>query len=496
MKNALRIFRKDARHLWPRIAIVLAVELLVGWVSFSPPPGRYTGRTLLGLFQMLAAWYLIAAVIHEEAVPGNRQYWLTRPVSWRDLLAAKLIFILAFVCLPVFAGEVTTLILRGRSPLAYLPELFVSQLFFLATRVLPAAALASITAGLIEFVWIPLAAYVGFYFIAYQLSSLSTNFDWGSMEWFRATVVAALWLAASAATLLVQYARRRTWLSRGILVAALLIGTFLMWTMPGWHTAFALQTRLRGQHVADTVARITLDSGRNPQTQLRSSWGGQDVEGISIPVRVTGIPDRMALYTDRATVIVATPDGRRWSSGWDSLNSLFRVADTTSAGREGERTLPADGEYRLYLNIDRSFFRRARSVPVHLHARVALTLLSPERVTQLTVREGAQAVSNDGFCWVTSRQQQLETACSWPARMPARFGFRLRSGGDLPPELRWGISMGSYGPYPTSGELWQGAGQSVTTDASPAGVDLVTRTAAAHFERDIDVPDLGEWAKR
>jgi hypothetical protein len=496
MKRILAIFRKDVRHLWPRIAIVLAVELLLGWVSSSLSPGLHGARNVVGLPVILALWYLIAAVVHEEAVPGNRQYWLTRPFSWRDLLAAKMIFILVFLCLPVFAGEVTTLVLRGKSPLAYLPELLVSQLFFLAKVVLPAVALASITAGLVEFVWIPLAAYVAFAVIVFQLSSrVQTGFDWGGLDWFRTTVMAALLSAAFVAILLVQYALRRTWLSRGILAATLLSIGFLIW-MPGWHTAFALQARLSGQHVADTVARIAIGTGRNPQTQQQSSWGGQDVEGISIPVRVTGIPDGMALLSDRATVSVDTLQGERWSSGWDSLNRLFRVIGTPGARTEDEQLLPGDGEYGLYLNIDRSFLRRASSVPVHLHARMALTLLSPEQTTPLALREGAQAVSNDGFCWVTSRKRQFETACSWVVRTPARLGFRLRPDGtNLPPASSWGDKVGSYGPYPTSGGLWQDADQSVTTDSRPLGIDLVTRTAVAHFERDLDIPAAGEWPK-
>jgi hypothetical protein len=501
MRNALRIFRKDVRHLWPRIAIVLAVELLVGWVAFSPPPEMANAVHALGRFGMLPCWYLIAALIHEEAVPGNRQYWLTRPFSWRELLAGKMIFILVFVCLPVFAGEVTSLALRGKSPLAYLPELLVSQLFFLATRVLPAAALASITTGLIEAVWVTLAAFVGFYVILLiQLSSRGlAGFDWGGLEWFRTTVVATLVLATSAAILMVQYARRQTWLSRGILVAALLIGTFLMW-IPGWHKAFALQARLSGQNVADTVARIALGSGRDPRTYTlpgqSGGWAGQHVEGITMPVRVTGIPDGMALYSNRAIVTVATPDGKQWSSGWDSLNGLFHVVATSSARTEGEPFLPGDGEYGLNLNIDQSLLRRAGSVPMPLHARVALTLLSREQTTPLAVREGAQAVSNDGFCWVTSHGRQFTMACSWPARMPASFGFRLQPGGpDLWLASLAGDKVGSYGPYPTSGGIWQWASRFITTDASPAGVDLVTRTAVAHFERELDIPALGEWPK-
>jgi len=89
-----------------------------------------------GLPTLLAWWYLIAAVIHEEALPGNRQYWLTRPFSRRDLLAAKAIFILVFICLPDFCTEVAVLLLRGKSPLGYLPDILVSQLFGLAKVIL------------------------------------------------------------------------------------------------------------------------------------------------------------------------------------------------------------------------------------------------------------------------------------------------------------------------------------------------------------------------
>ena len=501
MRNALRIFRKDVRHLWPRIAIVLAVEFLIGWISSSPPPDMAQAVNALGRLGMLPYWYLIAALIHEEAVPGNRQYWLTRPVSWRDLLAAKLMFILVFLCLPVFTWELATLVLRGISPLAYLPELLVSQLFFVAVLVLPAVALASITAGLVDFVWIPVAAYVGVVVIVLPLSLLAqTGTDWGGVAWFRDTAIAALLLVASTTTLLVQYAQRRTWLSRAMLVASVLVGTWMIW-MPGWHTAFALQTRLRGQRVADTVARISLGSGRDPRTytlsQSSGGWPGQNVQGITIPVRVEGVPDGMALHSDRATVTVETPDGKHWSSGWDSLNRLYRVTDTTLGRAEGEQFLPGDGEYGLNLNIDQSLFRRAGSVPLHLHARLALTLLSPERVTPLTLRKGAQAVPNDGSCWITSRGRQFATACSWPVRTPATSGLREQPGRTVVLLNLWGGTRGSYGSYPTSGGLWQWAGQSNSRmSPAPQGIDLITREAVAHFERELDIPALGEWTKR
>jgi hypothetical protein len=503
MKPISQIFRKDVRHLWPRIAIVLAVELLIGWVSFATPPGLGNARPALSLLEGMAWWYLIASAIHEEAVPGNRQYWLTRPFARRDLLAAKLIFILAFTCLPLFLGQVASLMLRGTSPLAYLQEILVCQLFFLASAALPIAALASVTAGLVEFAGIWLAALAGYGVIISEVVAHAQNdFNWGGLEWCRSTVLAALALAAAAAILLLQYFRRRTWLSYCILAAAVLASALLR-LAPGWRTAFALQTRLSEQHVTASVARIAFDPARDPRTApgTTTMWGrGQNVSGVWIPVRVTGIPAGMALYSDRATATVGTPDGKTWTSDWDSMNKLSRVLAGTHV-RTDERFLPSDGEYWLYLNIDRPFYRRTRSDAIHLHARVAVTLLSPERITPLALREGAQAIPNDGFCWVTRRERLLAADCLWPATAPARLEFRPRwrdanSGRDGEPGVTIGDPAGSYAPYPTSGDLWQWSLHGVIADAPPAAIDLATRRALAHFERDLDIPDLREWTAK
>jgi hypothetical protein len=477
--------------------MVLAVYFLANWATFGPTAGLWTSRNIVGLPTLLAWWYLIAAVIHEEALPGNRQYWLTRPFSRRDLLAAKAIFILVFICLPDFCTEVAVLLLRGKSPLGYLPDILVSQLFGLAKVILPAAALASITGGLVEFAWIGLAALAGPYLILMAPAERflpQSEIDWGGLDWFRATAVAALLLAASAAILLLQYGRRQSWLSRGILVATVLVGTFLAW-MPGWHTAFELQSRLTGQPFGDTVARIAFDPARDRRTRPTPewAWGRQVPYGISIPVRVTGIPQGMALYSERATVTVDAPARARWSSGWDSLNALCSPLGRVLPLMEEERLLPGDGEYWLYVNLDGSFYNRIGSGPTHLHARMALTLLSREQISPLTPREGEQAVSNDGFCWITSLGRQPWMACSWPVRMPARFDFRLRSGETNLPPTRGEISVGSYGPYPTSGGLWQGSYEADILRLPLDGIDLVARQAVAHFERELDIPALGEW---
>ena len=489
MKHALAIFRKDVRHLWPRIAVVLAVELVAGWVSFSLPADPSGVRYSLGLVEQVAWWYLIASAIHEDAVPGDRQYWLTLPLARRDLLAAKLIFILVFVCLPVFLGQVTSLLLRGISPVAYLPDILASHLFLLAALVLPAAALSSVTAGLAEFVGTLLVVWLALALLVAPLAPrVQDDFYWPGLEWVRSTVTAALTLGSAAIVLLLQYFRRRVWLSRGILAAAMLTSVLLRW-VPGWHTAFALQTLFSAQHVPATVARIAFDPGRDPRTPVPFYFTrpGQDVKGVSLPVRVTGIPNGMALYSDRITVTVQTPTGERWSSGWDPLDQLFVVLGTRTRMQQ-ERMLTGDGEYWLYLNIDRSFYRRSSSEPTHLHAKLALTLFSPQQIAPLAMKQGAQPVSEDGFCRVASRERVFYATCKWPGRTPDVSRLLVGPGRAI------SDSVVSYGPYSTSGELWQTGDQSVM-DPPPA-LALATRGAVAHFERDLDIADLREWTNR
>jgi len=318
-----------------------------------------------------------------------------------------------------------------------------------------------------------------------------SEIDWGGLDWFRATAVAALLLAASAAILLLQYGRRQSWLSRGILVATVLVGTFLAW-MPGWHTAFELQSRLTGQPFGDTVARIAFDPARDRRTRPTPewAWGRQVPYGISIPCESRASPRDGALQR-------ASHCNRRRTSpravefGLGFSERAMQPPRQGAPLMEEERLLPGDGEYWLYVNLDGSFYNRIGSGPTHLHARMALTLLSREQISPLTPREGEQAVSNDGFCWITSLGRQPWMACSWPVRMPARFDFRLRSGETNLPPTRGEISVGSYGPYPTSGGLWQGSYEADILRLPLDGIDLVARQAVAHFERELDIPALG-----
>lgn len=113
MNQILHIFKKDVHRHWPEILVSLALLGLFtrhelhpwqnsnAFSSFSPYffilAGRYvTPATIL-------FWgFLIVRVVQGESLVGDRQWWVTKPYEWWNLLAAKLLFIFVFISVPLF----------------------------------------------------------------------------------------------------------------------------------------------------------------------------------------------------------------------------------------------------------------------------------------------------------------------------------------------------------------------------------------------------------
>src|SRR3989454_8740186 len=112
MNPTLPIFKKHPRRHWPEILISLALLALFtrhqlhpwqnsnAFSSFSPYffilEGSYiTPATIL-------FWaFLIVRVVQGESLVRDRQWWVTKPYEWWNLLAAKLLFIFIFISVPL-----------------------------------------------------------------------------------------------------------------------------------------------------------------------------------------------------------------------------------------------------------------------------------------------------------------------------------------------------------------------------------------------------------
>src|SRR5689334_17907841 len=143
MREALHIFRKDVRALWAQILIALAAASLPVLVRDPQQSDR-----LIGVL-VLARWFLVVSAVHQEKLVGDREWWLTRPNSWKSLLTAKLLLIAAFVQIPLLFSDLAILTSDGLQ-IAW-GRLAARQIQLAIALVLPAAAVAAITPGLASF---------------------------------------------------------------------------------------------------------------------------------------------------------------------------------------------------------------------------------------------------------------------------------------------------------------------------------------------------------
>jgi hypothetical protein len=158
MQQTIHIFLKDVRRGWPYIAAVLALTatltfLTLQWVPEYGP----TTRTLNNLVDLLdfllpmAWWFAIAHVVHGECLVGDRQFWVTRPYSWKSLFAAKLLFCATWLVLPHVVLDWIVLSSDGFPPQARIPALLWRHCYVFGLLMLPAFVRAAVTRGMRQF---------------------------------------------------------------------------------------------------------------------------------------------------------------------------------------------------------------------------------------------------------------------------------------------------------------------------------------------------------
>src|SRR5437899_265680 len=209
MRQALHIFRKDIRLLWPEIEISLLMVAAFTWLANRHAPlwpGIAVSQTEVletaKFLLPLAGLILIARVIHTEALPGDRQFWLTRPYAWKSLLGAKALFILVFVNLPMLVADVIILGAYGFSLRAELPGLLWYQVLLTTFFVLPMAALAALTTGFVQLLFAILVLSAGILlwtigllgtglgvFLAARDPARAIAETFGPLEWLRSSYV-------------------------------------------------------------------------------------------------------------------------------------------------------------------------------------------------------------------------------------------------------------------------------------------------------------------
>lgn len=388
MKNQiLRIFKNDVRHFWREIVVMAAIVVAYGWQTSSHWQesgsvfvglGFSASSQILSLLVPVSFIFLILQAVHAECPVGDRQFWVTRPYDWRQLLAEKILFVLTFVNLPLLVLQVFLLWHAGFGPTRYISGLLDSQWHWVLFVILPVGVLAVVTAGIGQFVLAVLGVLV--YLIAKDALVMKIP-NIGVMN--AADIPTAITTygiyAAAIVVVLWQYARRCTIRSRTLLlgVAAAIPIVFALTPyrtlIAHLHPAPVPGSPLPVQLAFDPVKPVSPKGGFPEKNKVH----------ITLPLRVSGIAEGSKVALTGMWVRIEVPGGPGWGSGWEAQN------ETLLAGRPHTSEIFA---------LDRGFFERVKSVPANVHLALALGPARALEVQRVVAGPGPFSFPHDGRC--------------------------------------------------------------------------------------------------
>jgi len=420
MRQTIHIFLKDAHRSWTYIALLLAFTamLTVLTPTGSPVYDASTGRInqlIETLHFLLAAgwWFTIAHVIQADALVGDRQFWVTRPYSWKSLLAAKLLFIAAFFTAPLLISDCIILSVDGFSPRHLIPSLLWRQCSLFGFPMLPAFILATVTRNMRQFTmacFLLVVAFVALIDLAQSTNPIADAVLYSSHpergQWINEWHEVVLWPAGVAALLLWLYARRRTGVARAIAVAAFLWSTVDSAWPPKASARMPIQQAMPLEHPEITAAfapdRTALEAN--------GAAGYSDRIQIDIPITLGG-RSRELLHPLLAMIRVEPEHGAPWSPQWTSINQI------TSRG----------GPDWIEFYLNHSEFQRLTAGPVRV--RAFLAVIVSEAKTTVRIHAGDAWTEVPGFGRIRLPEHLAQPLLQWrvPVRLPDDgFLFSLR----------------------------------------------------------------------
>jgi hypothetical protein len=460
MNQTLHIFLKDARRFWAEIVVsaaVVATFICICVAMHENRPDVHDVRlqimaTLAGLLMVLVPvswWVLITRVIHAERLVGDTQFWITRPYVWSKLLLAKMLFLLAFLYLPFFIAQCLILAIAGFAPHPLVFGMLYNLLLLTACVILPLAAIATVTSSFARMT----LTLLGIFLLTFAFATLSAIYfatpGNGVTSYVGVRICFALALIICSAAMVLQYALRKVWLSRAVLIPL----PFLMLAAISIGSKYDQAQIVRNYPTAQT-APIQLSYTPNPRSFQTSSF--QASANVKIPVSISltesGVPDGFAVLPDAARIQIQAPDGSHWESEWQ--------------GGDGYKFLPGESRFSPNFSMPLQVFSKFQFVPLNVQVIFAITQVQAGKVTTIPMPLEKVTVPDFGICspvtWESVIGQAVGISCISPLRDPplTHIGTHWSQG-----------PCSDAQPAPDSGLL--GTAWSGSLDREPAQLSIV-----------------------
>src|SRR5215469_8786457 len=485
LSQAIHIFRQDVRYL--RIEILLFI--LIAGLFATGLSGALASA--LEVLLVIGAIHLTSRVVHAETIPGTGQFWITRPYRWQSLMLAKLIFLTAWIVLPVGVARLVALAAQGYPIGSSLPALLWSQFLALCALV-PVAALAAMTGGALEFS-VGMLGLAAAYLLAYLvLPAALFRSSWPvSIEWIRLSVASVLLLALTSAVLLRQYKERATRINRILSVSGAIAILALYIVFPS-STGFAIETWFPGSGGSPALT-FAPDTERQMGTFRQAQRTSTGLFRTPLAIAIRNLPADADVGIDQISLQLDWPDGSHWSGNAGVSDSAIN-REHASVGANidippdvyQKITIPARMRGRVYLTM----FGNARSATIPftnrpLNALDGLQCFSGLNTNVRSVNPHTGLLdSNTDF-----NTYYCRSFFGWPSRLV------YASAGDLESGF---TRLTSYSPFPSRVDPESSESRYtsvITTDRSSTPkpvteVTIVTKEPVAHIRRDFDFPAL------
>jgi hypothetical protein len=230
---------------------------------------------------------------------------------------------------------------------------------------------------------------------------------WGPLEWIPASFVGALLFAAGLGVMAWQYAERRSWAGRGVLVAA--VGLCL--ATPRIQPPDAAVVLASSWWEPEDLQPIRL---RFVARRLGLERGISRAETFSL--QVEGVPAQMLAEPELLKVSIHGARGNSWDSGWRPRDSASFTTTWMSSGGE----MPNSS---IQVRIDEELADRTR--PVGTRIEVAMTIYRLGTSVPIKSDGRRHEIPGIGSCWIGMGAFGQALSCDsagYPAALARIYG--------------------------------------------------------------------------
>jgi len=477
IQQALHIFRKDARHLrFELVASGLLLMILMftsvdSWEEIQQGGRRIMGNTPGPLMMLiLLSWtMLIARVIQTEALPGDRHFWLTRPYKRASLVLSKLLFIAAFINLPLLVAQAAIVSMNELPLSSNLGGLFANQLLLSVVLLLPVAAVAALTRNLAQF--LPAMLLI----TAVITIPMRARRGLGDLEWVASTLGGVLIVAIAAYVLWRQYRVRRSVHTAAVGVAATAVALIVYSSFPQ-SAAFAIQSQLKGAPDGSFALRLGEAGPRAEEPAVPNRYQ----QLLAFPIIVEG----------------ARPEDLRIQSADVTFRTLSGVRRRTRAQVD-----VVEDRLQYMVSLGRDFFDAAKDAPVTLEAELYLTQYGNARTVEVPLDGTPVYASGLGQCGVVASYDRRRLVCRSAFRNPLPFHSDMVTPwrGYDPLRDAWPGTRIPFLVHPMSYRSYEFVKNDEIAPVAPlAPMPLLVRDPVAYFRHTMEATNvrLGDFAIR